>query len=231
MSRRRKTTKSLAAPNPSLPGLLRMFSLWSRIQKSMPRRVAGASLNSKTENLPAKRSLKPASPATSLPKATTSSLRGMHRDSSAPRHISRSMPGLSSCKHAVNLRNDGGALSDRRRNALGRARPHIANRENAGAAGLKRQERTGTRSAPFRASRSRDHEPFLVHRDTAIKPGRIRVGANEEEEVTQGTAVRYPRRPTAKRRCNKAAKIRRLRAQSPQFRCATPHWATRRYDR
>jgi hypothetical protein len=83
MCRRRKTTKSLAAPNPSLPGPPRTFSSWSRIQKDTLRRAAGASLNSKTDNLRAMRSLKPVSHATSLPKAMTSSLRGMRRDSFA----------------------------------------------------------------------------------------------------------------------------------------------------
>src|SRR6266849_5921983 len=41
-SRRRKTTKSLAVPNLSLPGPPRIgtFSLWSRTQKSTPRRAA-----------------------------------------------------------------------------------------------------------------------------------------------------------------------------------------------
>ena len=52
------------------PGLT--FSLWSRTQKSTPRRAAGGSLNSiRTANLPTRRCSKPASPATSLSKLAT----------------------------------------------------------------------------------------------------------------------------------------------------------------
>src|SRR5260370_4091079 len=42
-------------------------------------------------------------------------------------------------EHAVDLRHHGGAFADRRRNALGRARAHVADREHAGHAGLERQ--------------------------------------------------------------------------------------------
>ena len=40
--------------------------------------------------------------------------------------------------HMVNFRYDSGSFSHGRRNALGGARPHIADGENAGPAGLKR---------------------------------------------------------------------------------------------
>ena len=54
-SHRRKTTRSLAEPNPSLPAPRRTFSLWSRTRKSTRRRAAGRSLTSKTASLPTKR--------------------------------------------------------------------------------------------------------------------------------------------------------------------------------
>ncbi len=98
----------------------------------------------------------------------------------------------------MNLSHDGGAFPHRRRNTLGRARPHVADREHAGAGGLKRQERAGTWTDRVAASRPCDHEPFLVHRDASVEPGRIRIGANEEEEVSQGAAVRFSGRPVAK---------------------------------
>jgi hypothetical protein len=62
-TRRRKTRRSLAAPNRLLPASPPMFNLWSRIQKSTRRRAAGDSLNSKTANLPTKHCSKPAFPA------------------------------------------------------------------------------------------------------------------------------------------------------------------------
>src|SRR6185295_10480473 len=50
--RRRKTTKSLAVPNPSLLGPPRTFSSWSRTPRSTPRPEAGGSLiSTKTAHL------------------------------------------------------------------------------------------------------------------------------------------------------------------------------------
>jgi hypothetical protein len=94
----------------------------------------------------------------------------------------------------VNLRYDGSTLPCGRRNPLGRARPHIADSEDAGPAGLKRQDRAGIGVNPASAIGPGDHEPFVVHRDAAIEPGGVRVGANEQEEVTQGTGVGGPSR-------------------------------------
>ena len=57
------------------PGRPRMFSSWSRTQRSTPQQAAGALPTSRTTNLATRRCTKLASPATSLPKpATTSSL-------------------------------------------------------------------------------------------------------------------------------------------------------------
>ncbi len=44
--RRKKTTESLAASNPSFRGPPRTFSLWSRTRQSTPRRAAGGSVTS-----------------------------------------------------------------------------------------------------------------------------------------------------------------------------------------
>ena len=56
----------------------RTFSLWSRTQRNMPRRVVGDSRNSKTANLTRRRRSKPASLATSLSKLATLSLQSTH---------------------------------------------------------------------------------------------------------------------------------------------------------
>jgi hypothetical protein len=56
------------ASNLPLPGPPKMFNSWSRTQKSMPRVAAGDSRTSRTANLATRRCIKPASPATSLPK-------------------------------------------------------------------------------------------------------------------------------------------------------------------
>ena len=52
----RRTTRSLADPNPSLPVSPRTCSLWSRVRKSMPQLVAGGSLTSRTASLATRRS-------------------------------------------------------------------------------------------------------------------------------------------------------------------------------
>src|SRR6516225_5313955 len=77
---RRKTPKSKPAAFPApasnlpLPALPRMFSSWSRTQRSTPRLTAGDSPTSGMANLATRRCTRLASPATSLPKiATTSS--------------------------------------------------------------------------------------------------------------------------------------------------------------
>lgn len=77
---------------------------------------------------------------------------------------------LSGREHSVNLRHDSSTFPYRRRNTLGRVRPRVANGENAGPAGLKRQDRAGTRAHPESLIVPGDHEPFVVHRDAAIQP-------------------------------------------------------------
>jgi Cytochrome P460 len=47
-----ENNKVLAKPNLSYPAPQRTFSLWSRTQKSTPQRAVGASLTSRTANLP-----------------------------------------------------------------------------------------------------------------------------------------------------------------------------------
>jgi hypothetical protein len=60
----------------------------------------------------------------------------------------RKQASLSGGEHTVNLRHDGGTLPYRRRDTLGRTRPHIADGKNAGPAGLKRQDRAGIGASP-----------------------------------------------------------------------------------
>jgi hypothetical protein len=50
-------------------------------------------------------------------------------------------------EHPVNLRHDSSIFSYRRRNTLGRARPHVADGKNARPARLKRQGITGSRAS------------------------------------------------------------------------------------
>ena len=72
MSPRRKTTKSLAAPNRSWPGLPRTgFSLWSRTQENTHRRAAGGLLNLTAANPPARRCTALGFPAMSPSKLAT----------------------------------------------------------------------------------------------------------------------------------------------------------------
>jgi hypothetical protein len=70
----------------------------------------------------------------------------------------------------VNLRHDSSTFPYRRRNTLGRARPRVANGENAGPTCLKRQDRAGARAYPESPIGPGDHEPFVVHCNAAIQP-------------------------------------------------------------
>jgi hypothetical protein len=79
-SLRRKTTKSLAVNNLSLPGPPRTFNSWSRTQKNTSRPEAGGSLNLGRANLTTRRTSKPASLATSPSKLATSSSTVTHLD-------------------------------------------------------------------------------------------------------------------------------------------------------
>ena len=72
MSRRRRTTRSLATNNPSFPAPPRAYSSRSRTRKSTRRRaVGGSGTSTQMANLPTQRCLKPAFPVTSLPKLPT----------------------------------------------------------------------------------------------------------------------------------------------------------------
>jgi hypothetical protein len=105
-SRRRKTTKSLAVPNLSLPGPPRTFSLWSRTQRNTPPRAAGGSVisTSATANLPKGRCSKRASPATRLSKLATLSSpvtrlnAESHRTSQFREHLSVFPAGWLTCE-------------------------------------------------------------------------------------------------------------------------------------
>jgi len=75
---------------------------------------------------------------------------------------------LFACEHAVNLWHDGSTFTHRRCDTLSRTRPHIPDGEDAGATGLKRQDRP-LNIAFFRSGiRSRHHETLIVQRDAMI---------------------------------------------------------------
>jgi hypothetical protein len=93
----------------------------------------------------------------------------------------------------VDLRHDGGALTYGGSHALGRAGPHVADGKDAALARLERLDgarRLGARSPG-------DHEALPVHRNAAVEPVRVRIGADEKKDLSQGTGVRLARRPVA----------------------------------
>ena len=98
----------------------------------------------------------------------------------------------------MNLRHDGGSFSDRSRNTLGRTCPHIADGEHTGPTGLERQDGAGIFASRARTIGAGNDEPLVIHRDAAIEPGGVRIGANEQEKVAQGTCVDGPSRAFAK---------------------------------
>jgi hypothetical protein len=89
VSRRKTTTKSWPVHSPALnlssSGPPRMFSSWSRTQRSTPRRAAGGSLILRTESRATRRCTRPASPATFLRKIATMSLPITHPKSGKER--------------------------------------------------------------------------------------------------------------------------------------------------
>ena len=79
----------------------------------------------------------------------------------------------------MNLRDHRGAFADRGGDALGRAGPNIADREDARQAGFERQPDA------VALRRAGDDEALLVDLDAAMQPIGIGVGADEEEQVPQ----------------------------------------------
>ena len=105
-SRRKKTTKSwplaflAPASNLPLPSPPRMFSSWSRTQRSTRRLAAGDLPTSRMANLATRTCTKLASPVTSLPKiATTSS--PVTRLCLEPKHAAPSCPLLALSGHEL----------------------------------------------------------------------------------------------------------------------------------
>ena len=89
----------------------------------------------------------------------------------------------------MNLRDDRGAFADRGRDALGGARPDIADGEHAGMAGLERQNSMDAGNHAAILGPGRD-EAVLVGRDTAFEPADIRIRADEQEKMAKRTPMR-----------------------------------------
>jgi hypothetical protein len=107
----------------------------------------------------------------------------------------------------VDLRHDGGALSNGRRDAFSRAGPHVADGEHAGLAGLERQDSPAGRACALSKICSGHHEAFVVHRDAMLEPSGVRIGANEQEEVAERTTVCRPRLAVAEYRTSKSTDL------------------------
>jgi hypothetical protein len=107
----------------------------------------------------------------------------------------------------VDLRHGGGAFSHRRRNALGGARPNIADGKNVGVTGLKLEDRPAVTVNPASGVCPGHYEAFFVHRNAAIQPSGIRVGANEQEEMAQGARMGVARLTITEYRCSEASAL------------------------
>src|ERR1700694_3320165 len=84
-------------------------------------------------------------------------------------------------EHGMDLRNDGGTFSNRGRDALGRARANIADREHAGVARLERKGRVAGRACVVGEVQARQHEALVVQRNAAPEPGGVGIRTDEEE--------------------------------------------------
>ena len=87
----------------------------------------------------------------------------------------------------------GGALSHRRRNALGGTHPDIADGEYTRMAGLKRQNRTGINRLAGVFGSGQD-KTLRVCRDAFFEPAHVRIRADEQKKVAQRTPMRSTRR-------------------------------------
>ena len=86
----------------------------------------------------------------------------------------------------MNLPDHAGALADRRRHALERPQPHVADGENAGDGGLEvlgpTDQRPVVQQLIVAQIRPCDDKPVGVDLDVPWKPARAGAGANEHEE-------------------------------------------------
>jgi hypothetical protein len=89
----------------------------------------------------------------------------------------------------VDLWHEGGAFSHSRRNALGRARPNIADGKNVGVTGLKREDTPVVTINRASGIGPGHYETFFVHGNAAIQPRSVRICANEQEEMAQATGA------------------------------------------
>src|SRR5262249_17746370 len=116
--------------------------------------------------------------------------------------------GISSTRqNAMNLGDNGSTFADRRGNTLSRTSPHIPHAEHAGTARLQRQYRPGFCQGTGSGIEAGGHGPFGIGVSTAIKPRRVRIGANEEEQVAQGTAIALPTQTLSKCCGSKARRL------------------------
>src|SRR5207344_1380293 len=93
-------------------------------------------------------------------------------------------------KHAVDLRDDGGAFADGCRHPLGRARAHIADGEHAWPACLERPSLSPRRPGAVDELSASDHEALVVDLNAILEPAGIGIGADEQEEVAERAGVR-----------------------------------------
>src|SRR6476469_5344408 len=90
-------------------------------------------------------------------------------------------------KMLVHEPNRHGTLTDRRAHAFGRASADVADREDAGSAGLQHQRRTRYMTPHVLVTEligvgAREHEPVQIEGDSVGEPRRMRSGADEDEE-------------------------------------------------
>ena len=107
----------------------------------------------------------------------------------------------------MDLRHDGGALSNGRRDAFSRAGPNVADGEHARLAGLERQDSPAGRARALSKVCSGHHEAFVVHRNAMLELSGVRIGANEQEEVAEQTTVGRPRLAVAEYRTGKSTDL------------------------
>src|SRR5919106_508237 len=107
-------------------------------------------------------------------------------------------------EHRVDLRHNGGAFTDRRRDAFGRARAHVADREHAREAGLERQRGAAALTPAVGAGEAGEDEALVVHRRAVLEPDGIGVGPDEQEEMAQRVSVRGAGGPLPEHRSREA---------------------------
>src|SRR5712691_4077911 len=119
--------------------------------------------------------------------------------------VASGLPGLSrvlrlECQHGVDLCHHGGTFSDRSRDAFGRARANISDREYAGQAGLERQGRTANGIYAAGEVAAGEDEALVVYGNAVPEPGGVGIGADEEEQMSKRAGVNGPTGPVSQHR-------------------------------